>query len=144
MSHDGSDTGHQSNLVADRTVVWSSQFAPQHVQPGSKFKRAVRRKPVSAQRSRASEAPAPESVVQASPMPDSIGNKVLADSVRDGTLDLNMGRCAKGDCCTLAQERQSLRRPSAQWRHVWTGQWSPSAPCEGHRERRGSGCCCGS
>ena len=29
----------ESNLVADRTIVWSSQFAPQHVQPSFKFKR---------------------------------------------------------------------------------------------------------
>ena len=40
----------ESNLVADRTIVCSSQFASQHMQPGFKFKwgLAVRRKRVGA------------------------------------------------------------------------------------------------
>ena len=40
-------------------------------------------------------------------MPDSIGNKMVADTLRDGTLlcpDFNMGRCVKGDRCTLAHK----------------------------------------
>ena len=28
----------ESNLVADRTIVWSSQLASQHMQPGFKFR----------------------------------------------------------------------------------------------------------
>ena len=40
-------------------------------------------------------------------------NKVVADRLRDGTLlcpDLNMGRCAKGDRCTVAHRCAVMRR----------------------------------
>ena len=125
---------------------------------------AVRREPVSAQWSRPFEAPVPEPVVQASPTPGSIGNKVVTDSLRDGTLlcpDFNMGRCAKGDRCTLPHRCAVMRRSGRvcgghqpaqscreckilgsgsgakadgtwSWRHTWKGQWSPSARLHPH------------